>query len=280
VVRLDFGIPDYMGGPLPYGQGDLHGRISRALADAHVRAVEGSARKRSPVRTGRLRDSISARLRGSAGGVLEATAPYAKYLHEGTGIYGPRKTPIAIEPKAKRALSWPGAAHPVRRVRQSGIKPRDFLRVAVLTYYPSLLTLGIAIRLEVIEIFARNYFKLKEAGYYLRNLNDDRELKGQKRLKAGTVDKYFHCKANCEAAQLGYVAEAFLASLAKEGFDQTIDNLSRALISHKDQHSVGDSIDDMAANLKGVGKGIVASFTPCGASCSEYRPQWLPEDMW
>ncbi len=36
-----------------------------------------------------------------------------------------------IRPKKKKALFWPGAAHPVSVVRQKGIRPRDFVRRAI-----------------------------------------------------------------------------------------------------------------------------------------------------
>ena len=253
----------------------LKRRLALALAGAHVSAVEADAKRRAPLRTGRLRDSIRAYLAGTGRGVIEATAPYANYLHEGTGIYGPAGTLIVIEPRGKRALHWPGAAHPVRRVRQRGIRPRDFLRHAVRMYFASLRAFAAGLRMEVAAIFGRNYMKLKEADAYRRQ----QEKQQQKDLPFGTLDKYFHCKANCEAAQLGYLAEAILASVAKEEFDLTIDNFYRALIGD-DLHTPKDSIQDMGANLKGLGRGTTAPDTPCGASCSEYRPSWLPERLW
>ncbi len=275
MVRLQFSIPDYMGGPLPYGLEALEMRIALALANAHVRAVEGEAKASAPSRTGTLKNAIRAYFAGLNFGVLEASAPHAKYLHHGTGIYGPRRMPILIEPKGKRALWWPGAIHPVRAVRHRGIRPRDFLRHAVMTYFPALRGLAMALRMRVIAIFGRNYMDLRKAGKYLRDKNIELEQNKQELLKAGTVDKYFHCKANCEAAQLGYIAESVLASYAKEGFDLTIDNWFFG-----GEHTLKDSIQDDLANRDGRTRALKASSTPCSTSCEGYRPDWLLEHLW
>lgn len=48
------------------------------------------------------------------------TAPYAIYVHQGSG-------PRTITPKNKKALFWPGAKHPVRSVRHPGTKPNPFM---------------------------------------------------------------------------------------------------------------------------------------------------------
>src|SRR3972149_9142111 len=61
---------------------------------------------------------------------VKFTAPYAIYVHEGTGVYGPKARPYTIFPKNKRALVWPGASHPVKKVTILGMKPRPFLREA------------------------------------------------------------------------------------------------------------------------------------------------------
>jgi hypothetical protein len=270
MIRLEFDIPDYMGGPLPYGLEALKMRISLALANAHVRAVEGEATASAPSRTGTLKNAIRAYFSGLNSGVLEASAPHADYLHWGTGIYGPRRMPVLIEPKGKRALWWPGAIHPVRAVRHKGIRPRDFLRHAVLMYFPALRAFAVALRMEVIAIFGRNYMKLREArDHYLT------QQETQNDLPYGTLDKYFHCKANCEATQLGYLVESVSISVVKEEFDLTIHNWFFG-----GEHTLKDSMEDMGANLKGLRSGTMAPSTPCSASCSGYRPDRLPENLW
>lgn len=48
----------------------------------------------------------------------------ARWVHDGT-------RPHTIEPRTQRALFWPGAAHPVRRVRHPGYKGNPFLANAL-----------------------------------------------------------------------------------------------------------------------------------------------------
>ncbi len=98
---------------------------------AMVEALAESAKKTAPVRTGILRDSVSLSSGTAFSGSVLYGAPYASFLHEGTGIYGPRGKIIVIRPKKKKALFWPGAAHPVGVVRQKGIRPRDFVQRAI-----------------------------------------------------------------------------------------------------------------------------------------------------
>jgi hypothetical protein len=135
MLNLRFDIPDYassMGGSLAFGPGaGVRRQIVLSLANAHAKAVEDEVKKNAPTESGRLRASIRTHLINKRLGVLEAWAPYARYLHEGTGIYGPKRKPIEIKPKEKKALNWKGAGHPVKRARQRGIKPSDFLRMSL-----------------------------------------------------------------------------------------------------------------------------------------------------
>jgi len=89
-----------------------------------VTGVESQAIKDAPVRTANLARSGTSTVNADASvGTVGFTAPYAGYVHEGTGIYGPHKTKIV--PKNKTALYWQGAKHPMRSVR--GMKPQPFL---------------------------------------------------------------------------------------------------------------------------------------------------------
>jgi hypothetical protein len=104
-----------------------------------VLTVEAEAKRQVPVRTGTLRRSItsvveSAGERGRVGSNLR----YALWVHEGTGLYGPKHHVIVIVPRAKKALFWKGARHPVRRVNHPGIKGQPFLRNALATSRDSL----------------------------------------------------------------------------------------------------------------------------------------------
>lgn len=85
--------------------GDGHDWI-KAKADR----IESVARARVPIRTGRLlnshrvtqnRNSLG---RYQTGFVVSANTSYAAYVHEGTGIHGPRGTPIT----SRRGMRIPG----------------------------------------------------------------------------------------------------------------------------------------------------------------------------
>ncbi len=98
--------------------GSVAGQLARLFAE--------EARRRAPVRTGRLRDSIILRRAGEAEYVVEATAPYAGYVE-----YGSR--PHTIEPRRARALRIAAEGEVVfaRRVRHPGSAPRPFWRPAL-----------------------------------------------------------------------------------------------------------------------------------------------------
>jgi hypothetical protein len=89
--------------------------------------VEALAVKEAPMKTSNLKRTRTSKVNDDGSrGTLAFTAPYAGYVHEGTGLYGPHKTKIV--PKNKQALYWPGASHPVRSVR--GMKGRPWVRKA------------------------------------------------------------------------------------------------------------------------------------------------------
>lgn len=103
--------------------GDLQGARRAGMLNI-VTEVEARARKYAPVRTSNLANSGTSDVNADGSrGTVSFIAPYAQYVHEGTGLYGPHK--IKIVPKNKKALSWPGAAHPVRSVR--GMHGNPFL---------------------------------------------------------------------------------------------------------------------------------------------------------
>ncbi|WP_375483339.1 HK97 gp10 family phage protein [uncultured Jatrophihabitans sp.] len=93
--------------------------------------VEELAKKNAPKgRTGDLEESIQMTPPVIVGGrvevTVEATAPYALYVHEGT-------RPHVIEPRTARVLAWEGPDGPVfsRRVSHPGTKANPFLQDAV-----------------------------------------------------------------------------------------------------------------------------------------------------
>ncbi len=94
--------------------------------------LEAVAVKHTPVDTSNLVNSITSYTTdGGMVGILKATAPYAKYVHDGTGIHGPYKKEIVITPKKANALYWPGAMHPVKRVVSKGMKGKPFFAIAI-----------------------------------------------------------------------------------------------------------------------------------------------------
>ncbi|MCX4994261.1 HK97-gp10 family putative phage morphogenesis protein [Streptomyces longwoodensis] len=106
--------------------GGMSEDVKRAV-DRTRMDVQNEARRRAPVDTGRLRSSIVSRAEGggrSLGYVVGTNVSYAAAVEYGTA-------PHVIKPKYKRALYWPGAAHPVAQVNHPGTKAQPFLRPAI-----------------------------------------------------------------------------------------------------------------------------------------------------
>jgi hypothetical protein len=85
--------------------------VNKAL-QTKVDVVVTTARRIVPKDTGELLNSISGRVtsgRGGLIGVVEATAPHALFVHDGTGLYGPKK-----------ALIYPRRAKVMRFVTKGG----------------------------------------------------------------------------------------------------------------------------------------------------------------
>lgn len=61
---------------------------------------------------------------GHARAQITASAPYARFVHDGT-------RPHRIVPRTRRALAWPGADHPVRAVNHPGYRGNPFLTDAL-----------------------------------------------------------------------------------------------------------------------------------------------------
>ncbi len=96
--------------------------------------IRFGAMQRCPVDTGRLRASISIEyVRDGLGAEIGTEMQYAPYVEFGT-------KPHEIKPKTKRALFWPGAAHPVASVQHPGTKAQPFLFPAWEEERPKLLT--------------------------------------------------------------------------------------------------------------------------------------------
>ena len=71
-------------------------------------SLQGTAKQLAPVDTSRLRQSILVSPMKRTGNVISGsvgtTTAYSVYMEEGTGIYGPRHTPI--KPKTKKFLAF------------------------------------------------------------------------------------------------------------------------------------------------------------------------------
>lgn len=75
-------------------------------------------------KTGRLRDSLRAEVHDKVLRVGSLDCNYATDVEMGTA-------PHVITPRNKKALYWPGAAHPVARVNHPGTQPAPYLRPAL-----------------------------------------------------------------------------------------------------------------------------------------------------
>lgn len=96
----------------------------------HARFAGGSAGGRKGTN---LKHSGTSEFSGSGFetvGAVKFTAPYAIYVHEGTGIFGPKQRPYVVEAKFKKALYWKGAPHPFKKVTIRGMRARPFLKQA------------------------------------------------------------------------------------------------------------------------------------------------------
>lgn len=106
--------------------------MSGALVTATNRSTasyRGTARNLVRVRTAALVNSITVTKAIAKGrtvtGSTEATALYARYQEEGTGIYGPFKR--SITPKNKDYMQFKINGHWVRTKRVKGVKPGRYM---------------------------------------------------------------------------------------------------------------------------------------------------------
>jgi phage gpG-like protein len=106
------------------------GQTAQDLARLGVRvtnAAKLNATGQPRVRTGRLRSSIAWRLGADARGLyveVGSNVSYARVMELGS-------PPHEIRPRNKKALAWPGGAHPVKRVRHPGTRPYRYLARAI-----------------------------------------------------------------------------------------------------------------------------------------------------
>ena len=124
-------------------------RATRAAAtrwaDRLGNDVVNEAKKQCPVDEGTLRSSIThvTQVReGSASVVVGTPLDYGRYLHEGTGIYGPNGTPIVPVTRKALKFKWDGPGKATRSKDKrgyvfaksvKGVRPNPFLADALIT---------------------------------------------------------------------------------------------------------------------------------------------------
>jgi hypothetical protein len=104
--------------------------LQRALAASQAILAKHTVKGVVPWRTGFLTQSFRAEM---TTGMLRwfPTASYAPYVEFGT-------KPHTIVARAKKALYWPGADHPVRSVNHPGNKPNQFMERIVAASQPEI----------------------------------------------------------------------------------------------------------------------------------------------
>jgi hypothetical protein len=100
-------------------------RVSTFIVEAEVKAL-------TPRKTGRLFSGWETSMRGPTVGVVGNRVSYARYVEEGTG-------PHDIWAKPGSALFWPGAQHPVKRVRHPGFVGRFMARIGLSVATPAII---------------------------------------------------------------------------------------------------------------------------------------------
>lgn len=104
--------------------------LQRALSASQAILAKYTIKGIVPWRTGFLAQTFRAEM---STGMLRwfPTASYAPYVEFGT-------KPHVIVPKDKKALYWPGAAHPVMRVNHPGTKPNPYMERIVAASTPEI----------------------------------------------------------------------------------------------------------------------------------------------
>lgn len=119
---------------------------------------------------------------------------------------------------------------------------------------------GLKQKLGAIDDFKRNYHDLKEANTKLS-------------------DKYFHAKANCQAAQRGQVGADMARSLSN--LRENTDLIKNQYKKNKDgtrmkpSEIIEDYRDDQQANLYGRLQGLQNPNADCKILVDKYRPNGL-----
>jgi len=104
---------------------------------------------------------------------------------------------------------------------------------------------------------------------FIKNYNDMKIANTKK------ADKYFHSKANCEAAQLGNVGEITAQAISDlREFTDSFKNVCAKKMAIKD--SLKDIKEDQEANKYGRRQGSANLYHSCRDLVEIYRPNGLP----
>lgn len=143
--KLDLSVLQYMfNSPNGGVAKDLMKRGARveSRAKRNLSGIGGSGPKR--VDTGHLRSSIKHQLVVKPAGLsvrVGTNVYYARFVHDGTGIYGPRRR--VIKPKRAKALVWRSQLHGQKSGKFAGfvvvksvkgMKPNPFLAEALVAF--------------------------------------------------------------------------------------------------------------------------------------------------
>lgn len=108
----------------PSAQAHVDEAINDFLSEIGARIL-ADAKAACPKKTGRLAESLISEVHDKVLRVGSRDVNYATDVEMGTA-------PHVILPRNKKALHWPGAAHPVARVNHPGTQPQPYLRPALL----------------------------------------------------------------------------------------------------------------------------------------------------
>jgi hypothetical protein len=102
---------------------------------ARTKRVENQAKRLCPVDTGRLRASIQSTMPSGSGNVVVSyvytDVNYARFVIEGTGLFGPHRTPIVPVTSPVLVFTPKGASGPVFARSVRGSRPQPFLTDAL-----------------------------------------------------------------------------------------------------------------------------------------------------
>lgn len=119
---------------LTSAQGAVAKDMYRRGVNVANRAKRNLERAPRRIDTGRLRSDIKPQLLSLGGKPvcrIGFTVFYGLYVHEGTGIYGPKGVPI--RPNVKKVLSWKAKGGKRIYVKEvKGMRPNPFLRDALI----------------------------------------------------------------------------------------------------------------------------------------------------